>query len=147
MASSCGPCEQVPASQRVTVDAGEFAELQGHAFATVVESDVFVAVDRLVQWDQARGSHAEHGLPGPSTEWYFAEGATYTGFALFYLLQNPGDASAHVTVTYLREAPLAPLRADTSGAAAFTTHRLGEPRRSRPRDTRGWRGVVGHDCR
>ena len=70
---------------------------------------MFVAVDRLVQWDQGRGSHAEHGLPGPSTTWYFAEGATYPGFSLFYLLQNPGDALAHVTVTYLREPPLAPL--------------------------------------
>ena len=100
---------QVPASQRVTVDTSAIAELQGHAFATVVESDVFVAVDRLVQWDQGRGSHAEHGLSGPSTEWYFAEGATYTGFALFYLLQNPGDLPAQVTVTYLREPPLAPL--------------------------------------
>ena len=100
---------QVPASQRVTVDTNAIAELQGHAFATVVESDIFVAVDRLVQWDQGRGSHAEHGLAGPSTEWYFAEGATYTGFALFYLLQNPGDLPAQVSVTYLREPPLAPL--------------------------------------
>ena len=45
----------------------------------------------------------------PVDRWYFAEGATYTGFSLFYLLQNPGDALAHVTVTYLREPPLAPL--------------------------------------
>ena len=100
---------QVAASQRVTVDTNAIAELQGHAFATVVESDVFVAVDRLVQWDQGRGSHAEHGLSGPSTEWYFAEGATYTGFELFYLVQNPGDLPAQVTMTYLRETPLAPL--------------------------------------
>ena len=100
---------QVPARQRVTVDTSAIGQLQGHAFATVVEADRFVAVDRLVQWEQGRGSHAEHGLPGPSTEWYFAEGATYTGFALFYLLQNPGDTTAHVSVTYLREPPLAPL--------------------------------------
>jgi hypothetical protein len=100
---------QVPPHQRVTVDTTAIADLQGHAFATVVESDRFVAVDRLVQWDQGRGSHAEHGLSGPSHQWYFAEGATYTGFSLFYLLQNPGDTPAHVTMTYLREPPLAPL--------------------------------------
>ncbi|BCS31180.1 hypothetical protein TBR22_A03800 [Luteitalea sp. TBR-22] len=99
----------VPAQQKVTVDTAAIAELQGHAFATVVESDVFVGVDRLVQWESGRGSHAEHGLPGASTEWYFAEGATYTGFQLFYLLQNPGDLPANVTLTYLRETPLAPL--------------------------------------
>lgn len=100
---------QVGPWQRVTVDTNSIGDLLGHAFATVVESDRFVAVDRLVQWQQGRGSHAEHGLPGPSTTWYFAEGATYTGFSLFYLLQNPVATTAHVTVTYLREPPLAPL--------------------------------------
>lgn len=100
---------QVPARQRATVDAAAVAGLDGHAFATAVESDLPVAVDRLVSWDGWRGSHAEHGLDGPSREWYFAEGATYTGFALFYLLQNPGDVDANVTITYLREPPLAPL--------------------------------------
>ncbi len=99
----------VPASQRTTVDTSSIADLQGRAFATVVESDEPVAVDRLVQWEQGRGSHGEHGLPAAATSWYFAEGATYTGFALFYLLQNPGDATAHVSITYLRESPLAPL--------------------------------------
>ena len=100
---------QVPALGRVTVDTTEIADLQDHAFATTVESDEFVAVDRLVRWDQGRGSHAEHGLAAASHRWYFAEGATYTGFSLFYLLQNPGDTPARVTVTYLREPPLAPL--------------------------------------
>lgn len=99
----------VPPHQKVTVDTATIADLSGHAFATVVESDVFVAVDRLVQWDAGRGSHAEHGLPGASTSWYFAEGATYPGFQLFYLLQNPGDIAATVTLTYLRETPLLPL--------------------------------------
>ena len=99
----------VPAWQRATVDTGTLPDLQGHAFATVVESDVFIGVDRLVQWDAGRGSHAEHGLTGASTEWYFAEGATHAGFQLFYLLQNPSAVPATVTLTYLREAPLAPL--------------------------------------
>ena len=99
----------VPARQRVTIDAATVPALQGHAFSTVVQSDVFVAVDRLVQWDQGGGSHAERGLTAPSTEWYFAEGATHSGFELFYLLQNPADRPATVTITYLREAPLAPL--------------------------------------
>ncbi len=100
---------QVPALQRVTVDTAAIPDLQGHEFATVVESDELLGVDRLVQWEQGRGSHAEHGLPAASQEWYFAEGATYTGFDLFYLLQNPGDVSGNVTLTYLRQPPLPPL--------------------------------------
>ena len=100
---------QVPPLQRVTVDTAALSALHGSEFSTVVESDALVAVDRLVQWEDGRGSHAEHGLAGASTQWYFAEGATYPGFDLFYLLQNPGDVDGHVTLTYLREPPLAPL--------------------------------------
>ena len=100
---------EVPSRQRITVDTATIPELLGHAFATVVESDGVVAVDRLVQWEQGRGSHAEHGVKSTSKEWYFAEGATYPGFSLFYLLHNPDEHGANVTVTYLREPPLAPL--------------------------------------
>ena len=36
------------------------------------------------------------------TTWYFAEGATHSGFQLFYLFQNPNATSVDVDVTYLR---------------------------------------------
>ena len=38
----------------------------------------------------------------PSLVWYFAEGATHSGFDLFYLLYNPSDTEATVRVRYLR---------------------------------------------
>src|SRR5690606_22738889 len=41
--------------------------------------------------------------------WYFAEGATHSGFQLFYLLQNPNDHPVDVTMTYMRTFPLPPL--------------------------------------
>jgi hypothetical protein len=40
-------------------------------------------------------------VPAPATTWYLAEGATHSGFDLFYLLQNPTTTAADVTVTYL----------------------------------------------
>lgn len=43
------------------------------------------------------------------SEWYLAEGATIAGFQLFYLIQNPGQVTAAVDITYLRAAPLPPL--------------------------------------
>src|SRR5690606_30799220 len=45
----------------------------------------------------------------PSTTWYFAEGATHSGFQLFYLLQNPNGHDVDVTMTYMRGHPLPPL--------------------------------------
>ncbi|MBA2355297.1 MAG: proprotein convertase P-domain-containing protein, partial [Acidobacteria bacterium] len=79
--------------------------LQGMAvaeFATVVESDQPVIADRTLSWDgQGYGSHAESSVAAPATQWYLAEGATHSGFQLFYLLQNANATTATVTVEYL----------------------------------------------
>lgn len=87
------------ASRTVAVPLGSIAE-----FATRVESDAPVVIDRIMSWgaDAPYGSHGERALTSPSTEWYFAEGATHSGFDLFYLLYNPADVSAAVRVRYLR---------------------------------------------
>ena len=37
-----------------------------------------------------------------------AEGATHSGFDLFYLVQNPNAEPVEVEVTYLRPSPAAP---------------------------------------
>jgi hypothetical protein len=80
------------------------------AFSTVVESDQPVVVDRTMSWDQqGYGSHAETAIEAPSTTWYLAEGSTGGAFDLFYLLENPGNATAVVTVNYLRPTPLTPI--------------------------------------
>ena len=68
-----------------------------------------LVVDRTMTWDgSGYGAHAETATTEPSPRWYFAEGATHSGFALFYLLQNPGDATVTARVRYLR-AGLPPL--------------------------------------
>lgn len=88
---------------RTTVSASAFAELDGVDFATRVESDVPLVVDRTVSWDStAYGAHAETGTAAPARRWYITEGAT-TPFWLFYLIQNPGERAAQVRVTYLLE--------------------------------------------
>lgn len=90
----------VPARSRRSVSP---ASIVGAAeFATVVESDERVLVDRTMRWDgSGYGSHAETALTGPSTTWFLAEGATHSGFELFYLLQNPNPTSAQVSIRYL----------------------------------------------
>ncbi len=87
---------------RATVNPEGIAGLDNAAFSTVVEADTFIVADRLMEWDTTRyGSHAETGVPSPAFTWYLAEGATHSGFDLFYLFSNPSDAQAQVTVTYL----------------------------------------------
>jgi hypothetical protein len=79
-------------------------------FSTVIESDQPVVVDRTMSWDKSGyGSHAETSIEAPATTWFMAEGSTGGSFDLFYLLQNPGDTDAAVTVTYLLPAPAAPV--------------------------------------
>jgi uncharacterized protein (DUF1800 family) len=87
---------------RATVDPETLPGLEAAAFSTVVEADTEVVADRTMSWDADRyGSHAETAVTGPALVWFLAEGATHSGFALFYLLQNPGAAAADVTITYL----------------------------------------------
>ena len=93
----------VPAMQRTTIDVEGLAGLEAAEFSTLVEADVQVVVDRTMTWDQTGyGSHAERGiLTRTATKWYFAEGATFFNFNLFYLIQNPNTQTAQVRVTYL----------------------------------------------
>jgi glucose/arabinose dehydrogenase len=102
----------VPPRGHARFEAGGDAELQGAAFGLTIESDRAVAVDRTMRWDRttaAYGGHAETAAADLSSVWHFAEGATHSGFNLFYLLTNPHPIDAQVAVTYLRPAPLPPI--------------------------------------
>lgn len=98
-----------PRARRTFVTSG-LAALVNHAFSTVIESDELIVADRRMEWDGASyGGHSETSIAAPATEWYLAEGATHSGFELFYLLQNPGTTTAQVEITYLLPSPQAPL--------------------------------------
>lgn len=92
------------------VDVARVPGMERAEFSTMVESPHPLVVDRTMTWDQRRyGAHAETAQAKPRTTWYFAEGATHSGFDLFYLVQNPSTATATVAVTYLLPAPAPPL--------------------------------------
>ncbi len=81
-----------------------------NAFSTVIESDQPIVADRTMSWDKSGyGSHAETSIAAPGHTWYLAEGSTGGAFDLFYLLENPGDTGAGVTISYLLPAPAAPI--------------------------------------
>jgi hypothetical protein len=97
---------RVPALASRTIDAAAVPGLSSHAFGSVITSDTALAIDRTVSWHDAQGvaygSHAETSVPGPAPRWYLAEGATHSGFDLFYLLQNPSASEVQIRVRYLR---------------------------------------------
>jgi hypothetical protein len=98
------------AESRTTLDLLANGPAPANDFSTIVESDRPLVVDRTMTWDSTGfGSHAETSIAAPSTTWYLAEGATHGSFDLFYLIQNPGTATANVQITYLRLAPNTPI--------------------------------------
>ena len=77
--------------------------------STVVESNREIAAERAMYWnapgDNRRAATASIGVPAPTTRWYFAEGSTgfdaSGSFETWILVQNPGDDTANVTLTYI----------------------------------------------
>ena len=108
---------------RRTVRPAVFESLTAAPFATLIESDAPIVVDRTVRWDASGyGAHAETAVEAPATTWFLAEGSTSGDFQLFYLLQNPGNVAAQATVRFLRPAPQPPItRSYTVGAQSRLT--------------------------
>ncbi len=101
----------LPALSRADIALSSYTFTQpDNDFSTVIDSSLPIVADRTMTWDNTGyGSHAETAITAPGTTWYLAEGATHGAFDLFYLLQNPGDTDANVTINYLRPAPNAPV--------------------------------------
>ena len=93
----------LPARTRWTVFPRDLPGMAKAEFSTVVESDAEIVADRTMTWDdRGYGAHAESSVAAPSLTWYLAEGATHSGFDLFYLIQNPDlTRTARVRVRYL----------------------------------------------
>lgn len=110
----------VKAGSRATIDPRTVLGNAGAEFSTTVVSGEPLVVDRTMRWGVGTddGAHGEKGVLAASPTWYLAEGATHSGFDLFYLLQNPNPEESRVRVRYLlpHGAPLEkeyPLRAES----------------------------------
>lgn len=86
----------VPPNSRFSLFANEV--LPNAAFSTRIEANqqIFVERSMFVGFD---GSSIT-GIPGPSQEWLFAEGATVNPFHTWILIQNPNDSPANTSITY-----------------------------------------------
>jgi hypothetical protein len=100
---------KIPAHTRSTVNTATLRTLVTGSFATLMESDQVVVLDRTVTWGGGYGSSAETAVDAPAPKWYLAEGATGGPFDVFYLLQNPNTTAVSAQVTYLRPGGAVPL--------------------------------------
>ena len=92
----------VPGESRRIVYPRRLTNLEAAVFSSVIESDVELAVDRLMFWNASLyGSHGGTSVAAPQTVWYLAEGSTGGSFDLFYLLQNASLTAAEVRIRFL----------------------------------------------
>ena len=100
----------VPAHTRSTVKVNEVfggTDSQASDFSAKVESTngVGIVAERPMYFNYRNawlGGHCESGRVAPASDFYFAEGTTRPNFDSFISLQNPGEAAADVTITYMR---------------------------------------------
>jgi hypothetical protein len=66
-----------------------------------------IVVDRRMIWTgpgaPCQEGTSSVGVTAPAKTWYLAEGSSKWGFETWLLIQNPGTAKAHCTVTYMTE--------------------------------------------
>ncbi len=92
----------VGAGSRFTVPVRETVGLG--SFSAAVKSDVPVLAERAMyfRYEGRAGGHDSIGAIQPSSNWFFAEGYTGDSFDTWVLLQNPNDAEAQVTLSFMR---------------------------------------------
>ena len=93
----------VGAQSRYTICVNE--RVQNSEVSVKVSSNQPVVAERAMYFDflgsGRKGGHACMGVNEARTEWCFAEGYTGGDFDTFFLVQNPNDAEAHLTVSFM----------------------------------------------
>lgn len=91
--------------------------------STFVSADVPIGVERSMYFSGRRAGHDSIGVSQPSKTWYLAEGYTADTFDEYVLIQNPGEAAASVTATFMTPGAGNEERKYTVGAhSRFTIH-------------------------
>jgi hypothetical protein len=94
--------QQLPAFSRQTIRVHDYV-VGRDVSAEIRAVEGAILIERSMYWGgaQRRGGHSSAGTTGPSTNWYFAEGALGM-FQTYLLIGNPGIVPANVTVRYLK---------------------------------------------
>jgi hypothetical protein len=93
----------VPAGSRATFHVPDYVPA-GHDVSTKIHSTgAYVVAERPMYFNYRgwTGGHTAVGINQLQKDFYFAEGTTRSGFDEYLTLQNPGDATANTTITYM----------------------------------------------
>lgn len=75
----------------------------GVSFATRVEADQPIVVERAMYFEGGASGHSSMGVSAPATTWFLAEGSTAPPFTEFALMMNPNPRPATVTVYFMKD--------------------------------------------
>lgn len=92
--SVVGPSVKVGPRSRSTVRVND--TVPSGDVSTRVNAAAPVIVERSMYWDGRRGGVGSNGVKAPSKDWFFAEGATHSGFETYILLVNTQTVAANV---------------------------------------------------
>jgi hypothetical protein len=95
-----GPSEVLRANSRTSYDVSATVPDEW-SVSTEVKSNVPVVAERAMFGNNSTWAHDSIGVTGASTLWYLAEGCTAPNFETWVLVQNPGDQTANVSLTYM----------------------------------------------
>jgi subtilisin family serine protease len=93
--------QPLPPHSRMSLDLNDILPAVG--FATAVEADLPIVVERSMYFAGGGGGHGTLGVKTPGQTWFLAEGDTRPGFDTWILLQNPSPAVANVKITFFKE--------------------------------------------
>ncbi|MEA5077458.1 MAG: cohesin domain-containing protein [Anaerolineaceae bacterium] len=99
----------VSPNSRFTVVGAESATYgvgNGKTFSTAIHATQPIIVERAMYWtngDNTLAGHDSPGVTGSAFAWNLAEGFTGAGFDTRILVQNPNDAWANITITYMKQ--------------------------------------------
>jgi hypothetical protein len=97
----------LPAMSQVTVNPADTVGAADFSTNVWCIQNQTIAVDRTMSWTGPGAAspegHSSIGVTSPVKTWYLAEGCSAYGFETWLLIQNPGETTANVTITYMTE--------------------------------------------
>jgi hypothetical protein len=95
-----GPTLNLPPGSRATVNIADTLP-DTWSVSTFIKSNRPVVAERAMYGAGRTWGHDSIGAAEPAMTWYLAEGSTGPGFETWILVENPGDYTAHVVLSFM----------------------------------------------
>jgi hypothetical protein len=95
-----GPTFTIPSAARKTINVGDTVK-NVSSVSTVVTSDIPVIAERSMYGNKKTWATDSIGVTTPSRTWDIPEGSTGPGMETWLTVQNPGSASAGISISYM----------------------------------------------